>query len=148
MLTCKFEDGGDGALRHVVVQVLVMRNKQILLTRRAKELLEGGKWSLAGGFVDRDETVAQAATREVLEETGWQSENLKFLNVIDEPNRPNDAGRQNIAFNFVCNAVEQTSQPDWEVTEQQWFDLDKLPPADQIAFDHQEIIENYRNEST
>ena len=63
MITCAFEDGHPARLRHVVVHAVVEREGALLLVRRAAHLLEGGKWGLPGGFVDRDETVAQGALR-------------------------------------------------------------------------------------
>ena len=85
MITCTFEDLGIGNLRHVVVDVLVLKNKEILLTKRAEGLLEAGKWGLIGGLLDRDETIEEGAKREVFEETGWRVKNLKLLKIIDNP---------------------------------------------------------------
>jgi ADP-ribose pyrophosphatase YjhB (NUDIX family) len=144
MVTCKFEDGGDAALRHAVVHALVLnQDNQILLTRRSPKLTEGGKWSFAGGYMDRDETLQETVAREVHEETGWEVQNIRFLSVLDSPERPNDVDRQNVAFNYVCEVVKQTGEPDWEVTEQQWFEFDKLPPQSEIAFDHYAVIQWY-----
>ncbi|MEX0649745.1 MAG: NUDIX hydrolase [Candidatus Andersenbacteria bacterium] len=143
MLTCTFEDGGEGKLRHAVAQAVVVKNDQILLEKRAETLLEGGKWALPGGYVDHNETIEQAITREIREETGWEITNLKLLSIFDNPDRPNDAGRQNIAFNYACEATEQTGELDWEVSEIQWFNIADLPPPDTIAFDHYMVIQQY-----
>jgi len=70
MITCTFENGNRASLRHVVVDNLVLQGDRILLVKRAVQLIEGGKWGLVGGFVDRDETIRQAAAREIMEETG------------------------------------------------------------------------------
>lgn len=48
------------------VDVAVLRNGQILLIRRA----DGGGWALPGGFIDLDESEADAMRRELYEETG------------------------------------------------------------------------------
>ena len=71
MINCEFENGNKASLRHVVVDNLVLKDGKILLVKRTGKLLEGGKWGLAGGYVDRDETVKEAAKREILEETGY-----------------------------------------------------------------------------
>lgn len=54
---------------NVVVLVVVEHEGKILLGRRKMEPGRG-KWSFLGGFVNREETVAQAAVREIKEETG------------------------------------------------------------------------------
>lgn len=141
-MKCIFEDGGEALLRHVVADVLVIKENKILLVRRATHLLDGGKWGLTGGYVDRDETVKQAAEREVLEESGYQVSDIHLLTIRDNPDRPHE-DRQNIAFVFFCEAGEKTGQPDWESTAQEWFSLDSLPLKEEIAFDHYENIKLY-----
>jgi ADP-ribose pyrophosphatase YjhB (NUDIX family) len=143
MINCTFEDGNKASLRHVVVDTVVTKDDKILLVKRAAKLLEGGKWSLAGGFVDRDETTAQAAAREVMEETGWQVTDLTLLGIKDNPNRRND-DRQNVSFVYFATAAQKTGESDWETDEQKWFSWDELPNDGDIAFDHAENISLYR----
>lgn len=142
MITCIFEDGGKGTLRHVVVDALVLKDKKILMAKRTKKLLEGGKWGIIGGFVNRDETLEQAIKREVFEETGYKVEYVELLRVIDNPDRPGE-DRQNINFVYTCTAVEKIGEKDWESDEVKWFDLDSLPPKESIAFDHFDSIKFY-----
>lgn len=52
---------------HVAVGVIV-RQQQVLLALRSNKQHQGGKWEFPGGKVEPDETVAQALTRELLEE--------------------------------------------------------------------------------
>lgn len=52
---------------HVAVGVIV-RQQQVLLALRSSNQHQGGKWEFPGGKVEPDETVAQALTRELLEE--------------------------------------------------------------------------------
>src|SRR5579884_2058083 len=143
MINCAFENGNQASLRHATVDVIVIKNGQVLLVKRNNKLLEGGKWSLTAGFVDRDETAAQAGAREVLEESGWQIKNLTLLTIRDNPDRPAE-DRQNISFVFFCEAVEKTGESDWESDEVRWFSLDSLPPREQLAFDHAEDIALYK----
>ncbi|MEK7571539.1 MAG: NUDIX hydrolase [Patescibacteria group bacterium] len=142
MITCAFENGNKASLRHVVVDILVIKDDRILLVKRTKKLLEGGKWALVGGFVDRDEDLKKAASREVFEESGYRIKNLELLHINQRPDRPHE-DRQNISFVFVGTAGEKEGESDWEVDDQQWFSFEALPPQETIAFDHYEDIQQY-----
>ncbi len=146
MIKCIFEDGGEGYLRHVCVDVLVLKDRKILLVKRTGKLLEGGKWGLVGGFVGRGETLIQAVEREIEEETGLKVKNITHLRVKDSPDRPKE-DRQNIAFVYYCEAVEKVGQKDWESDEVKWFDLNDLPPKEEIAFDHYDDVKLYLDSS-
>lgn len=143
MIKCFYEDGNEAKLRHVVADVLVIKDGKLLMVKRNAKLLEGGKWGVVGGFAERDETLAQTAVREVYEETGWEIDDLKLLKVNDNPNRVNE-DRQNVSFVYSARPVKQTGKPDWESDEIKWFDLDDLPPREQIAFDHADMIDFYK----
>ena len=140
MITCKFENNDNALLRHVTVDCLVLREGKILLAKRSDQLLEGNKWSLIGGFVERDESLIQAAEREIMEETGWKSKNIKLLRIKDSPNRPKE-DRQNISFVYICDAVEKIGEKDAESNATEWFDLTNLPHKEDFAFDHFDDIE-------
>lgn len=142
MINCTFEDGGKVSLRHVNVDNIVIKDDKILMVHRVQKLLEGGKWGLVGGFVDRDETVKEAVEREIFEETGYRVKNITLLGLNDNPDRPHE-DRQNIAFVFFCEAGVKEGSPDNESTEQKWFFLDSLPSKEEIAFDHFKNIQNY-----
>ena len=143
MIGCSFENGNRASLRHVVVDNLVLQDDRILLVKRATQLIEGGKWGFVGGFVDRDETIKQAAAREIMEETGYEVTGITLFRIVDTPNRPGE-DRQNIAFVHVCVAGQQTGTPDWESTEVRWFPLSALPEEREFAFDHYGNIRLYR----
>ncbi len=143
MIRCQFEDGANAHLRHVVVDVVLLNADRdaVLLVRRAPRLIEGGKLAVVGGYVDLDESCAQAAAREVLEETGYQLTDLQLLVILDGPRKNNK--RQNIAFVYTAIATKQIGQPDNESTEQLWVPLEKLPPESDFAFDHYTHIMRY-----
>lgn len=142
MIKCTFENGTEASLRHAVVDTLVLKDGKILLVKRTNKLLEGGKWGLVGGYVERDETLAEAVAREVKEETGYLVRNITLLTIRDNPDRPKE-DRQNISFVFFCEATQKVGEADWEVDDQQWFGFDGLPAQDQLAFDHYDSIALY-----
>ncbi|MFA4994788.1 MAG: NUDIX hydrolase [Bdellovibrionales bacterium] len=144
MITCEFENGNKARLRHVVVDSLVLMGDKILLVKRAARLIEGGKWGLVGGFVDRDETIKEAVAREVLEETGYTVDKITLFHVIDVPDRPNE-DRQNVSFVHFCTALEKIAAADDESDEQKWFSLSALPSKEEMAFDHFSSIQLYQD---
>jgi 8-oxo-dGTP diphosphatase len=146
MIECSFEDGGKAHLRHITVNALVIKDHQLLLGKRGtykgKPLLESGKWGFLGGFLGRDETMEQAVQREIFEESGWKIKDLTLLKINDNPGRPAE-DRQNVDVIYVAQADTQTPKENEEITHLQWFDLDKLPKAEEIAFDHYDSIKMY-----
>jgi len=147
MITCAFENGNKASLRHVTVNAIVVKNTQILLGKRGtlngKSILESGKWGLLGGFFGRDESLIEAVKREVMEESGWEINNLKLFKINDSPKRPME-DRQNVDIIFIADAVKQVGVSDEEVSRLQWFDLDKLPAKEEVAFDHGDSLELYK----
>lgn len=140
MISCTFENGNTtSGLRHVTADCIVTMDGKLLLGRRDEELIEGGKWGLLGGYVNRDETVAEGVTREIMEESGWTIQNLRLVRINDSPNRPHE-DRQNIDFLFTAEAVECVAEHDRETSELRWFAYDELPSDDEIAFDHADTI--------
>ena len=146
MITCVFENNNKSSLRHVTVNAIVIKGNQILLGKRGtlngKPILESGKWGLLGGFLGRDENLTQAVKREVMEESGWEINNLQLLRVNDNPKRPKE-DRQNVDIIFIAEAIKQVKTSDEEVRELKWFNLEKLPPNELMAFDHGDAIKLY-----
>ncbi len=148
MITCTFENGNVASpgLRHVTVNAIVVKDGQVLLglrgTLNGKPMLESGKWALLGGFFGFGEDLSTAVKREVMEESGWEIDNLQLFRINDDPGRPKE-DRQNVDIIFIANAVKQIGSSDEEVSRLKWFPLNDLPPMDQIAFDHGEDLELY-----
>lgn len=144
MITCKFENGHEvNNARHAVVDAILTRGNEILIVKRSAEMFQAGKYCLPGGFIEHDESVEEAAKREVREETGYETRVVKLLFIVDAPER-NEAGRQNIAFVFLLEALKKTGAPDYEVSEVLWRKLDNLPPKKDFAFDHYRTILEYK----
>lgn len=143
MITCYFENKRKSSLRHVTVDAIIVKDDKILFVKRAPDLLlEGNKYALPGGFLDRDETATAGVLRELLEETGYKSKIISLFRINDKPNRKGE-DRQNVDFVFLVEPLEKVSDHDHEVQETRWFNLDNLPPANHFAFDHYENVELY-----
>jgi 8-oxo-dGTP diphosphatase len=90
---------------HPVVGVgaVVVRDGRALIVRRAHEPRKG-EWSLPGGLLDLGESLADAARREVREETGLDVEIGPIIETFDRVHRDAE-GRIRYHFvivDFVC----------------------------------------------
>ncbi|MDR1704839.1 MAG: NUDIX hydrolase [Clostridiales bacterium] len=73
-------------LRELAGGIFPQGDLKILLIRRGRHPCLG-KWALPGGFVNPDETVGEAASRELKEETGIESGRLEQLYTFSDPGR-------------------------------------------------------------
>jgi len=143
MIQCTFENGHEVSLRHVTVGCIVINSdKQILLVKRAKHLPNGEKYTIPGGFLDRDEDIPQGALRELKEESGLVGEKIFLFRINGSPTRPKE-DRQNVDFIFIVEAFSGELTENEEVSEMHWFNQDDLPNEDAFAFDHRESILKY-----
>lgn len=120
----------------VIIKVLNKR-KHLLLIERKFPPFEG-MWALPGGFLNMDETLEQAALRELQEETGITGIALEQFHTFSKVNR--DPRHRTITTVFIGFAEESTSAPKAgdDAANVQWFPMDKLPL---LAFDHGEVME-------
>jgi 8-oxo-dGTP diphosphatase len=142
MINCAFENGRGASLRHVVVHAVVEKDGALLLVRRAPHLLEGDKWGLPGGFLDRDESLSDGVLRELREETGWDGQVSALLRINSSPDRPGE-DRQNVALDFVVTPLQRIGEPDEESSAVEWVPIDRLPPLHTLAFDHGDTVHLY-----
>lgn len=108
----------------------------VLLVRRAGEPY-AGSWALPGGYMEIDETLAAAARRELLEETGLAAGRLEELGVYDAVDR--DPRGRTITVAFLGTGVEDASAAAAgdDASDARWFPVNELPA---VAFDHGQII--------
>ncbi|OFX24789.1 MAG: NUDIX hydrolase [Bacteroidetes bacterium GWA2_31_9] len=114
---------------------------ELLLIKRKHEPFEN-HWALPGGFMDMDETIENAASRELLEETGLIIENLKQFKTYSSINRdPRGRTVSVIFYGFVDE--NQLPKAGDDATEVKWFNINDLP---KLAFDHETIINEFKLE--
>ncbi|MBN9121459.1 MAG: NUDIX hydrolase [Planctomycetes bacterium] len=109
---------------------------RVLLIRRKKDPF-AGSWALPGGFVDENERLADAARRELLEETGVAAADLEQLYTAGDPGRDPRGWTVSVAYlaQVDPNAIKPVAADDAE--EVGWFGFDELP---QLAFDHAMLL--------
>jgi 8-oxo-dGTP pyrophosphatase MutT (NUDIX family) len=105
---------------HKSVCILPVKDdKQVLMIKNYRFITDSEAWELPAGMVDSGETFEQAATRELLEETGYFANQLIHLGYSYPSN-----GSSNQEFHaFVAtDLVQQTETFDTnEIVELQWF---------------------------
>lgn len=68
---------------HVVVGVLINSLNEVLMTRRAVSLHQGGLWEFPGGKIESNESIKAALQRELHEEIGIDIQQSKLLTTLE-----------------------------------------------------------------
>ena len=108
----------------------------IALIRRAHSPF-AGDWAFPGGFVDMDESLDQAASRELQEETGLEDIVLEQFYTFGDVHR--DPRHRTITVAYIGLTTEKLPAlvAGDDAGEAAWFPVDSLPV---LAFDHAEIL--------
>ena len=128
------------ALTVDIVLATLEARPRVLLIRRKKDPF-AGKWALPGGFVDEKERLADAARRELEEETGAKVSNLEQLYTAGDPGR--DPRGWTVSVVFLARAEPRSirARAADDAAAVKWFPLDDLP---ELAFDHAMILSRAR----
>lgn len=111
----------------------------LLLLKRTFEPASG-QWSLMGGFVQRGESVDDAAKRVLSDLTGLEDVYMEQVGAFGEVNR--DPGERVVSVAYY--ALINIDESDRKLVQQHnafWINIKELPP---LIFDHQEMVERAR----
>jgi len=96
-----------------------------------------GNWALPGGFVRIDESLEEAAIRELQEETGIERLFLEQLYTFGAVDRDPRERVVTVAYYALVNLKEHAVKAASDARDAAWFAIDALPP---LAFDHTQIL--------
>jgi 8-oxo-dGTP diphosphatase len=99
-------------------------------------------WALPGGFVNMDEELTVAASRELEEETSLTDIKLEQFKTFGKIGRdPRGRTISVVYYGFISENQKHLTKANDDASETKWFSIMSLPD---LAFDHLEII----NEAT
>ncbi len=110
---------------------------KILLIQRDLAPFEG-QWALPGGFVQLEETLEEAARRELQEETGIEKVYLEQLYTIGDLDRDPRERVVTVAYYALVKLTDHKVQAATDARNVAWFGIDDLPS---LAFDHETILD-------
>ena len=100
-------------------------DEKVLLVR---EMLDGGRWTLPGGWMDAGDTPGGAAAREFREETGYEVRPLKLAAVYERSHHGHPTFYfSTIKLFFVCELYGGSPATSLETGESAFFAEDELP---------------------
>jgi 8-oxo-dGTP diphosphatase len=122
----------------VVIFSLIEEDLQVLLIQR-KNPPFAGMWALPGGFVHIDESLEEAAARELAEETGVTNVYIEQLYTFGEPDRDPRTRVITVAYFALVPYADIEHRPGDDAEATDWHSMNVLP--EQLAFDHAEILD-------
>lgn len=112
------------------VYLLLRRDDEILLLRRANTGYQDGKYSLIAGHLDGDELAKDGMAREAKEEAGISvdPDDITFAHLAHRLTR-GEVGQERLDLFFECRkwGGEVTNMEPEKCDELAWFKIDELP---------------------
>ena len=127
------------------VRVVIMQDNKLLM---AQDVDTPDEWTIPGGWCDIDLSPVETAVKEVKEETGYDIRVTKLLALIDR-NKYTQSEIYNVySIVFVGEIIGGENNPNFEVNEVKFFDLDDLPVlSNKVVKEEIDVIMNaYKND--
>lgn len=121
----------------IVVFALDAQELQVMLIERDLPPFEG-HWALPGGFVRVEESLEEAARRELEEETGLKHIFLEQLYTFGAVQRDPRERVVTVAYFALVNLAGHAVRASTDARNAAWFSMGDLP---RLAFDHDRILE-------
>src|SRR6186713_2244382 len=110
---------------------------KVLLIERGLDPFKG-KWALPGGFVRVDETLDEAARRELEEEAGLKNVFLEQLYTFGEVKRDPRERVVSVAYYSLVKLADHKVHAATDARDAAWFGVHDVPS---LAFDHADILQ-------
>ena len=130
----------------VVVSRIIDGDEHILLIQRKHEPFQGS-WALPGGFIEMDETLEQAAARELKEETCLDAVAICQIGTFSAVDRDPRSRVISTAFDVTVDAAQTPVAAD-DAADWQWKSLKSLDCEIELAFDHEDILNVWKKKRT
>jgi len=121
----------------IVIFTLREGSLQVLLVKRGVPPFEG-QYAIPGGFIRGDESLEEAALRELHEETGMRNVFLEQLYTFGDPKRDPRGRVITVAYYALIASDKLSLVAGADAAEAQWFPASSVPP---LAFDHKSILD-------
>ncbi len=121
----------------IVIFTIKSEELHVLLVKRGIQPFKG-QFALPGGFVHEEESLHEAALRELREETGVSDVYLEQLYSFGAPNRDPRARVITVAYYALIAADRSHLAAGTDTTEAHWWPVGRLP---KLAFDHRTIFD-------
>ena len=121
----------------IVVFTVHEQTLRVLLIERGIDPFKG-LYALPGGFVLAEETLEQAAFRELFEETGTKNVYLEQLYSFGDPGRDPRCRVVTVAYYALVPTDKSPLLAGTDAATAGWYPVSALPP---LAFDHKRIVE-------
>jgi 8-oxo-dGTP diphosphatase len=121
----------------IVIFTLREGSLQVLLVKRGVPPFEG-QYAIPGGFIRGDESLEEAALRELHEETGVRNVFLEQLYTFGDPKRDPRGRVITVAYYALIASDKLSLVAGADAAEAQWFPASGVPT---LAFDHKSILD-------
>ncbi len=121
----------------LVIFTIADNDLRVLLIRRKQGPFRD-LWALPGGFVEMNESLEDAAARELKEEVGVENVYLEQLFTFGDPKRDPRGRVISVSYFALVDAERQRIVAASDAADAKWQTVFDLP---QLAFDHREILD-------
>lgn len=121
----------------IVIFTIQSGELKVLLVKRAFEPF-AGQYAIPGGFVLENESLEEAAMRELREETGVADVYLEQLYSFGDPGRDPRGRVVTVAYFALISSEHSRLEAGTDAAAANWFPIDGVP---ELAFDHARILD-------